>query len=86
MSQSSKQCLDGLSLDQRDPQFIKSTLMPIWDWLYHHYFQVTADGWENVPESGKVMIVGSHNGGDECLNGRVPRCRLASIARCSTRR
>jgi 1-acyl-sn-glycerol-3-phosphate acyltransferase len=63
MSESSKQCLDGLSLDQRDPQFIETTLMPIWDWFYHHYFRVTTDGWENVPEAGKVMIVGSHNGG-----------------------
>jgi len=63
MSQFSQQFLDGLSLDQRDPQFIKSTLMPILDWFYHHYFKVTTDGWENVPEAGKVMIIGSHNGG-----------------------
>lgn len=59
----SRPSLDGLALDQRDPQFIRSTLMPIWDWFYHHYFSVTTDGWDNVPDTGKVMIVGSHNGG-----------------------
>jgi 1-acyl-sn-glycerol-3-phosphate acyltransferase len=63
MSESPRQSLDGLSLDQRDPQFIESTLMPIWDWFYHHYFPVTSDGWENIPETGKLMVVGSHNGG-----------------------
>lgn len=63
MRESSQHSLDGLSLDQRDPRFIKSTLMPIWDWFYHHYFHVTTDGWENLPSSGKVLIVGSHNGG-----------------------
>lgn len=63
MRKSSRRTLDGLSLDQRDPDFIESTLMPIWEWFYHHYFHVTTDGWGNVPESGKVMIVGSHNGG-----------------------
>jgi 1-acyl-sn-glycerol-3-phosphate acyltransferase len=63
MSQSAKSCLDGLSLDQRDPEYIQSTLMPIWDWFYHQYFQVTTEGWHHVPESGKVIIVGSHNGG-----------------------
>jgi 1-acyl-sn-glycerol-3-phosphate acyltransferase len=63
MSQLSHQPLDGLSLDQRDPKFIESSLMPIWDWFYHHYFQVTTEGWHHVPPAGKVMIVGSHNGG-----------------------
>ncbi|MGP1383627.1 MAG: 1-acyl-sn-glycerol-3-phosphate acyltransferase [Thainema sp.] len=62
-SNSSKQALDGLSLDDRDPQFIESSLMPIWTWFYHHYFQVTSDGWQHVPPSGKVLVVGSHNGG-----------------------
>lgn len=62
MSNSTKHHVDGLSLDQKDPQFI-NTLMPIWDWLYHHYFHVQAEGWHQVPKSGKVMIVGSHNGG-----------------------
>ena len=62
MNQSSNHPLNGLSLDERDPQFIES-LMPIWQWFYHHYFPVTTEGWHYVPSSGKVLIVGSHNGG-----------------------
>lgn len=37
--------------------------MPTWEWLYHHYFHVTSDGWELLPESGRMLVVGSHNGG-----------------------
>lgn len=62
MSQFTEQSLNGLSLEGRDPQFIAS-LMPIWEWFYHHYFHVTTEGWHHIPLSGKVLIVGSHNGG-----------------------
>jgi 1-acyl-sn-glycerol-3-phosphate acyltransferase len=51
----------GWSLDERDPKFIKN-LMPILGILYNYYFQVQTSGWENIPE-GKVLFVGSHNGG-----------------------
>lgn len=51
----------GWSLDQRDPQFIRS-LMPFWEWAYTHYFRVQTSGWEQVPEE-PVLFVGSHNGG-----------------------
>jgi 1-acyl-sn-glycerol-3-phosphate acyltransferase len=37
--------------------------MPMWEWLYHYYFQVTTDGWEHVPDRGRMLVVGSHNGG-----------------------
>lgn len=37
--------------------------MPIWEWLYHHYFRVTSDGWEHIPDRGRMLVVGSHNGG-----------------------
>jgi len=53
---------NGWSLDDRDPQVIKS-FMPLWGWFYEHYFRVTTDGWQHVPTSGKVLLVGSHNGG-----------------------
>ncbi|MFW6358585.1 MAG: lysophospholipid acyltransferase family protein [Chroococcales cyanobacterium] len=53
---------DGLSLDERDPNFIRQ-LMPIWEWFYRYYFRVKTDGWEHIPDSGKMLIVGSHNGG-----------------------
>src|SRR4051812_20171893 len=52
---------DGWSLDQKDPQFIRS-LFPIWDLLYRYYFRVKSDGWQHIP-NGKTLLVGSHNGG-----------------------
>ena len=51
----------GWSLDDRDPTEI-ARWMPIWRWLYDHYFQVQTSGWEHVPRSG-ALFVGSHNGG-----------------------
>lgn len=53
---------DGWSLDDRDPETIKS-FMPLWEWLYRYYFRVTTDGWHHVPPEGKMLLVGSHNGG-----------------------
>ncbi|HEY9599622.1 MAG TPA: lysophospholipid acyltransferase family protein [Cyanophyceae cyanobacterium] len=53
---------DGWSLNDRDPEIIKSW-MPIWEWLYRYYFRVTTDGWHHLPSQGAVLIVGSHNGG-----------------------
>jgi 1-acyl-sn-glycerol-3-phosphate acyltransferase len=54
---------DGWSLADRDPQVIRQVFMPIWEWLYHYYFRVTTDGWEHIPPQGKLLVVGSHNGG-----------------------
>lgn len=51
----------GWSLNKRDPKTI-TQLMPWWQLLYEHYFRVTTDGWENIPD-GQVLLVGSHNGG-----------------------
>lgn len=53
---------NGWSLDERNPQVIKS-LMPFWEWFYRYYFRVTTDGWQNIPPQGQVLVVGSHNGG-----------------------
>ncbi|WP_242016736.1 MULTISPECIES: lysophospholipid acyltransferase family protein [Trichocoleus] len=53
---------DGWSLEDRDPQAIQAW-MPIWGWLYHHYFRVRTDGWHHLPQQGPMLIVGSHNGG-----------------------
>ncbi|MGG6293391.1 lysophospholipid acyltransferase family protein [Leptolyngbya sp. AN02str] len=52
----------GWSLDRRDPAFIQ-TFMPVWGWLYEHYFRVQTSGWHHVPAYETVMFVGSHNGG-----------------------
>jgi 1-acyl-sn-glycerol-3-phosphate acyltransferase len=46
----------------RDPKIIKA-FMPYWEWLYRYYFQVITDGWQHIPSQGKVLLVGSHNGG-----------------------
>lgn len=46
----------------RDPALIRR-LMPLWGWLYRHYFRVRTSGWEHVPASGQLLFVGSHNGG-----------------------
>jgi 1-acyl-sn-glycerol-3-phosphate acyltransferase len=37
--------------------------MPTWEWLYHNYFRASSDGWEHVPDRGRILAVGSHNGG-----------------------
>jgi len=55
------QAKSGWSLDQRDPTVIRS-LMPVWKWLYDHYFRVQTSGWHHIP-NGTVLFVGSHNGG-----------------------
>lgn len=31
-------------------------------WLYDKYFRVTAHGLENIPRSGRVLIIGNHSG------------------------
>jgi 1-acyl-sn-glycerol-3-phosphate acyltransferase len=54
--------LTGWSLDERDPQVIEK-LMPFFGWVYQDYFRVQTDGWEHIPKTGKVLLIGSHNGG-----------------------
>lgn len=49
-------------LDRRNPQVIRQWL-PYGEWFYERYFRVTTDGWENIPSTGSVLLVGSHNGG-----------------------
>jgi 1-acyl-sn-glycerol-3-phosphate acyltransferase len=54
--------LTGLSLEERNPQTI-AKLLPFYGWLYRYYFRVQTDGWEHIPKDGKVLLIGSHNGG-----------------------
>ena len=54
--------LTGWSLDDRDPQIIEK-LMPFFGEVYQYYFRVQTDGWEHIPPTGKVLLIGSHNGG-----------------------
>lgn len=53
---------DGWSLDEREPDAIKAW-MPMLEWLYRYYFRVQTEGWHHMPPKGKVLVVGSHNGG-----------------------
>ena len=53
---------DGRTLDARNPETIRA-LMPFWEWFYRDYFRVKTDGWHHIPKTGKVLLVGSHNGG-----------------------
>ena len=52
----------GWSLDDRNRQIIEK-LMPFFGWVYQDYFRVQTDGWEHIPKTGKVLLIGSHNGG-----------------------
>jgi 1-acyl-sn-glycerol-3-phosphate acyltransferase len=40
--------------------------MPLWGWLYRHYFRVETAGWQHVPAHGQMLFVGSHSGGLAC--------------------
>ncbi len=53
---------DGWSLEDRNPDVIKA-LMPVWEWLYRYYFRIQTEGWHHIPSEGKMLFVGSHNGG-----------------------
>ncbi|MEM1170375.1 MAG: lysophospholipid acyltransferase family protein [Cyanobacteria bacterium P01_H01_bin.35] len=59
--QNTRKPYDGWSLEDRDPEVIKS-MMPLWEWFYRYYFRVQTDGWHHIPDE-KTLIVGSHNGG-----------------------
>lgn len=52
----------GWSLDRRNPDTIR-WFMPLWEGLYRYYFRVQTSGWEHIPQTGRVLFVGSHNGG-----------------------
>ncbi|MDR9403173.1 MAG: lysophospholipid acyltransferase family protein [Halothece sp. Uz-M2-17] len=54
--------LSGWSLDERDPKTIRAWLSQV-QWFYNHYFHAETDGWDNIPETGAALVVGSHNGG-----------------------
>lgn len=52
----------GHSLADRNAKVIRE-LLPFYSWFYHYYFRVKTDGWEHIPPTGKVLLVGAHNGG-----------------------
>ncbi len=45
----------------RDPAFEKK-VKPLFDFFYHQYWRVSAEGLENIPEQGSALIVANHSG------------------------
>lgn len=45
----------------KDPVYIERVIQ-LFDWLYQKYWRVESEGLENVPETGRALIVGNHSG------------------------
>ncbi|MFO1462491.1 MAG: lysophospholipid acyltransferase family protein [bacterium] len=45
----------------RDPSF-EQTLKPFFDFMYYKYWRVSTHGVENIPSSGRALLVGNHSG------------------------
>ena len=50
-------------LDERDPDYIRDNLPGLW-LLASFYFRADVRGLERIPESGPVLLVGNHSGGN----------------------
>lgn len=50
-------------LDERDPEYIRSTLPRLWPWA-SFYFRAKVRGMHRVPAQGAVLLVGNHSGGN----------------------
>ncbi|MBI2945041.1 MAG: acyltransferase family protein [Candidatus Wallbacteria bacterium] len=51
--------VDDFGLDR---EFFESTLEPLLEFLYSRWFRVEVSGLENVPSSGRALIVANHSG------------------------
>jgi 1-acyl-sn-glycerol-3-phosphate acyltransferase len=51
------------NLDERDPEYIRSTLPRLWPWA-SFYFRARVRGMHRIPERGPVLLVGNHSGGN----------------------
>src|SRR5271166_248012 len=50
-------------LDERDPEYIRSTLPRLWPWA-SLYFRARVRGMQRIPAEGPVLLVGNHSGGN----------------------
>ncbi len=50
-------------LDDRDPDYIREHLPGVW-LLASYYFRADVRGLDRIPESGPVLLVGNHSGGN----------------------
>lgn len=55
--------IPAADLDERDPDFIRENLPGLW-LLSSLYFRGEVRGLGNVPETGPVLLVGNHSGGN----------------------
>jgi len=55
-----------------DPAY-ESKFLPFLDFLYKHYFRVETDGADNIPETGRCLIVSNHSGGPLPYDGLMLR-------------
>jgi 1-acyl-sn-glycerol-3-phosphate acyltransferase len=64
-------------LDERDPDYIRDTLPRLW-LLSSLYFRGEVRGLGNIPESGPVLLVGNHSGGN-----LTPDTHVFTLAFCA---
>src|SRR4051812_11409875 len=64
-------------LDERDPDFIRTQLPGLW-LLSSLYFRGEVRGLGNIPESGPVLLVGNHSGGN-----LTPDTNVFTLAFCA---
>lgn len=50
--------IDEFGLDQA---FLRP-LLPLAEWMHDHYFRVESTGLENIPSTGRAMLVANHSG------------------------
>ena len=55
--------IPAADLDERDPDYIRESLPRLW-LLASLYFRGEVRGLGNVPEEGRVLLVGNHSGGN----------------------
>ncbi len=69
--------IPAADLDERDPDFIRERLPGLW-LLSSIYFRGEVRGLGNIPESGAVLLVGNHSGGN-----LTPDSHVFTLAFCA---
>jgi 1-acyl-sn-glycerol-3-phosphate acyltransferase len=69
--------IPAADLDERDPDFIRERLPGLW-LLSSLYFRGEVRGLGNIPESGPVLLVGNHSGGN-----LTPDTHVFTLAFCA---